>query len=91
MRSWEILLFAGQAIIGHRLRSVLTALGIAIGVAAVVLLTSMGEGLHQYIFTQFTQLNDVLGFYWLGRNVSKEQDMTTLSFQIVRKGYGYIG
>ena len=60
MRSWEILLFAGQAIIGHRLRSVLTALGIAIGVAAVVLLTSMGEGLHQYIFTQFTQFGTTL-------------------------------
>jgi putative ABC transport system permease protein len=39
----------------HRLRSVLTALGIAIGVAAVVLLTSMGEGLNQYMVAEFSQ------------------------------------
>jgi putative ABC transport system permease protein len=39
----------------HRLRSSLTALGIGIGVAAVVLLTSMGEGLHRFVLAQFTQ------------------------------------
>jgi len=39
----------------HRLRSALTALGIGIGVTAVVLLTSIGEGLHQYLLREFTQ------------------------------------
>jgi putative ABC transport system permease protein len=39
----------------HRLRSALTALGIGIGVTAVVLLTSIGEGLHRYVLAQFTQ------------------------------------
>ncbi len=33
----------------------LTALGIGIGVTAVVLLTSIGEGLNRYIVEQFTQ------------------------------------
>ncbi len=28
-------------------------------------------------FSQFTQLNDVLGFYWLGRNVASNNDTTT--------------
>jgi len=37
------------------MRSVLTALGIAIGIAAVVLLTSMGEGLHRFMLAEFTQ------------------------------------
>ncbi len=60
MSIWEIVRFAIHSILGHRLRSGLTALGIAIGVAAVVLLTSMGEGLHQYIFTQFTQFGTTL-------------------------------
>ena len=55
MPLWEIIRFAVHSIVGHRLRSSLTALGIAIGVAAVVLLTSMGEGLHQYMLNQFTQ------------------------------------
>jgi putative ABC transport system permease protein len=39
----------------HRLRSGLTALGIGIGVTAVVLLTSIGEGLQQYVLREFTQ------------------------------------
>jgi putative ABC transport system permease protein len=44
-----------QAVISHRLRSVLTALGIAVGIAAVVLLTSLGEGIHRYVLAEFTQ------------------------------------
>jgi putative ABC transport system permease protein len=37
------------------LRSILTALGIGIGVAAVVLLTSIGEGLREFMLQEFTQ------------------------------------
>jgi putative ABC transport system permease protein len=37
------------------MRSILTALGIGIGVTAVVLLTSIGAGVNQYIVEQFTQ------------------------------------
>ncbi len=37
------------------MRSGLTALGIAVGIAAVVLLTSMGEGLHRYVIAEFSQ------------------------------------
>jgi putative ABC transport system permease protein len=39
----------------HRLRSVLTALGICVGIAAVILLTSIGAGLHDYVVSEFTQ------------------------------------
>ncbi len=49
------LLFAVSALIGHRLRSTLSALGVAIGVAAVILLTSLGEGTRRYVVAQFTQ------------------------------------
>jgi putative ABC transport system permease protein len=45
----------GQSVVAHRLRSTLTALGIGIGVTAVVLLTSIGEGLNTYMVEQFTQ------------------------------------
>ncbi|MEZ5453499.1 MAG: ABC transporter permease [Thiothrix sp.] len=38
-----------------RMRSFLTALGIAVGIAAVVLLTALGGGMQQYILQQFTQ------------------------------------
>ncbi len=44
-----------QALISHRLRSLLTALGIAVGIAAVVLLTSLGEGIHRFVLAEFTQ------------------------------------
>ena len=39
----------------YRQRSFLTGLGIAIGIAAVILLTSIGEGLHQFVLSEFTQ------------------------------------
>ncbi|PKO58056.1 MAG: peptide ABC transporter permease, partial [Betaproteobacteria bacterium HGW-Betaproteobacteria-19] len=34
-----------RALIAHRMRSFLTLLGIGVGIAAVILLTSIGEGL----------------------------------------------
>ena len=46
---------AAGAITSHRLRSVLSMLGIAIGIAAVILLTSIGEGTRRYILAQFSQ------------------------------------
>ena len=39
----------------HRLRSFLTMLGIAVGIAAVILLTSIGEGVHKFVLAEFTQ------------------------------------
>ena len=44
-----------QAIFTQRMRSSLTALGIAVGIAAVVLLTSLGEGIHRFVLSEFTQ------------------------------------
>jgi len=55
MQSKDLLSFVSKSVLSHRLRSGLTALGIGIGVAAVVLLTSIGEGLHEYMLAQFTQ------------------------------------
>lgn len=39
----------------HRTRSLLTALGIAIGIASVILLTSIGAGVNRYVMNEFTQ------------------------------------
>ncbi|MCP4545098.1 MAG: ABC transporter permease [bacterium] len=44
-----------RGLAGHRLRTALSALGVAIGVAAVILLTSLGEGTREYITAQFSQ------------------------------------
>jgi len=43
------------ALRGHRLRSFLSMLGIAIGITAVILLTSIGEGTRRYLIAEFTQ------------------------------------
>jgi putative ABC transport system permease protein len=44
-----------RALTAHRLRSFLTLLGIAVGIAAVILLTSIGEGVHRFVLAEFTQ------------------------------------
>jgi putative ABC transport system permease protein len=44
-----------DALRSHRLRSFLSTLGITIGIAAVILLTSIGEGTRRYILAEFTQ------------------------------------
>jgi putative ABC transport system permease protein len=51
----DFLGLTGRSLTAHRMRTVLTALGIAIGIAAVVLLTSIGEGVHQFVLSEFTQ------------------------------------
>jgi len=51
----DLLRLALGAIRSHRLRSILSMVGIAIGVAAVILLTSIGEGTRRYILAQFSQ------------------------------------
>ncbi len=60
MDALEVLGFVGGAIRGHRLRSFLSALGVAIGVAAVILLTSLGQGTRDYVVDQFTQFGTSL-------------------------------
>ena len=51
----DFLRMALRALAAHRLRSFLTLLGIAVGVAAVILLTSIGEGVHRFVLAEFTQ------------------------------------
>ena len=43
------------ALFSQRMRSFLTTLGITVGIAAVVLLTSLGEGVHRFVLSEFTQ------------------------------------
>jgi putative ABC transport system permease protein len=52
----DLLRFSGGALRGHRLRSGLSLLGVAIGVASVIVLTSLGEGARNYLTDQFTSL-----------------------------------
>jgi len=55
MTTRDLFSLALSAVAAHRLRSALSMVGIAIGIAAVLLLTSIGEGTRRYILSQFTQ------------------------------------
>ncbi len=52
--------FAAGALRGHRLRTLLSLLGVAIGVASVILLTSLGEGARGYVTGEFASLGSNL-------------------------------
>ncbi len=51
----ETIRHSTRAILDHRQRSLLTMVGIMIGIASVILLTSIGEGTRLYILHEFTQ------------------------------------
>jgi len=55
MNTPDLIAFTIRTVRAHRMRAGLTALGIAIGVAAVVLLTSIGAGIHKFVLDEFTQ------------------------------------
>lgn len=52
----DLVAFSAGALRGHRLRTALSLLGVAIGVASVVLLTSLGEGARLYVTGEFASL-----------------------------------
>ncbi len=60
--------FALDAVRAHRSRSMLTILGIAVGIATVVLLTALGEGVRQFVQGEFTQFGTNLLGIFPGRN-----------------------
>ncbi len=64
MQITDALTLALRAITGQRLRSFLTLLGIAVGIAAVILLTSIGEGINRFVLGEFTQFGtNVIGIH----------------------------
>ncbi len=63
----DLLRFSAGALRGHRLRTCLSLLGVAIGVAAVTLLTSLGEGARLYVTGEFASLGSNLLFLVPGK------------------------
>ncbi|HPC82600.1 MAG TPA: ABC transporter permease [Thermoanaerobaculaceae bacterium] len=56
MSVFDLLRFAWGALRGHRLRSGLSVGGVAVGIAAVVTLTALGEGAREYVLREFATL-----------------------------------
>src|SRR5574343_200912 len=64
MLAADALQLALRAVTAQRLRSFLTLLGIAVGIAAVILLTSIGEGIHRFVLAEFSQFGtNVVGVH----------------------------
>ncbi|WP_394807989.1 ABC transporter permease [Nitrosomonas sp.] len=55
MNTLDTFHFAFRSLTAHRLRTVLSASGIAIGIAAVILLTAIGDGVQRFVLLEFTQ------------------------------------
>jgi putative ABC transport system permease protein len=56
----DFLRLTSGSLIAHRMRTFLTTLGIAVGIAAVMLLTSIGEGIHKFVLAEFTQFGTTI-------------------------------
>jgi len=62
IRAADSIHLALRALTAHRMRSFLTLLGIGVGISAVILLTSIGEGIHRFVLAEFTQFGtNVIG------------------------------
>jgi len=55
MNFLDTLQYSLRALTANPLRTMLSASGIAIGIAAVILLTSIGEGIQRFVLAEFTQ------------------------------------
>jgi putative ABC transport system permease protein len=60
--------FAWTALSRQRRRSVLSVLGVTVGVAAVVILTALGEGARRYVVQEFASLGTNLLIVFPGKN-----------------------
>jgi putative ABC transport system permease protein len=82
MTAHDFVGFVGRAMIAHRLRSFLTALGVCVGIAAVILLTSLGAGLREFVVAEFTQFGTNIISIEPGR--TKTRGMSIGIFGVVR-------
>ncbi len=68
MRIEDAFRFAARSLGAHGTRSWLTLLAVALGTAAVVVLSALGEGARRYVLEEFTQLGTHLLIVLPGRN-----------------------
>ena len=68
MRLLDILRFARDAALGYPMRTTLSVLAMSIGVAAVVILTALGDGARRYVVGQFSSIGTNLVIVLPGRS-----------------------
>ncbi|MCK9607689.1 MAG: ABC transporter permease [Methylomonas sp.] len=75
----DLLALALRSISSHKQRSLLTALGLIIGIAAVVILTSIGRGIHRFVLAEFTQFGTHLIAVYPGKTTTFGLSGATIS------------
>lgn len=75
----DLLSLALRSISSHKQRSLLTALGLIIGIAAVVILTSIGRGIHHFVLSEFTQFGTHLIAVYPGKTTTFGVSGATIS------------
>src|SRR5512134_531475 len=70
MRTRDLVAFAVGAARGNRLRTALLMLAMAIGVAAVVTLTALGDGARRYVVREFSAIGSNLVIVLPGRTAT---------------------
>ncbi len=68
LRNTDVTHFAWRALHGYPTRTILMLIAMAIGVAAVVVLTSLGEGARRYVVGEFASLGTNLIIVFPGRS-----------------------
>ncbi len=67
MRAGDLARFVVRALLGHRLRTLLSLVGVAIGVASVLVLAALTDGARTYVVEQFASLGSNLVIVLPGR------------------------
>lgn len=79
MQYVDILSLSYRTVISHKLRSILTAIGLIIGIASVIILTSIGRGIHSFVLAEFTQFGTNLLAVFPGKTTTLGISGATIS------------
>lgn len=71
MRIMDILRYTWDALTRHRLRTVLLLIAMMIGVAAIIVLTALGDGARQFVINEFASLGTNLVIIIPGKSETK--------------------
>jgi len=81
MDIFDLLITIWQSVASHKLRTFLTTLGILIGVASVILLMAIGNGIRNYLINQFRKLGSNMVYVMPGNLVSEDGQLKLSSEQ----------
>ncbi len=79
MQFIDIINLSYRTVISHKLRSILTALGLIIGIASVIVLSSIGRGIHGFVLSEFTQFGTNLVAVFPGKTTTLGLSGATIS------------